>query len=41
MSWISLNRQFQDENLSEKQQLYIQQAVIQVQLLFRGIANWQ
>ena len=41
MSWISLNRQFQDAELVEQQRLYIQQAVIQVQLLFRGIANWQ
>lgn len=41
MSWMSLNRQFQNEQLVEQQHLYIQQAVIQVQLLFRGIANWQ
>lgn len=41
MSWMTLNRQFQDAQLAEQQQLYMQQAVIQVQLLFRGIANWQ
>lgn len=41
MSWISLNRQFQNEELAEQQHIYIQQVVIQVQLLFRGIANWQ
>lgn len=41
MTWLSLNTQFSGMELVKQQQWYIDQVSTQVQLLFRGIANWE
>lgn len=41
MTWLSLNTQYSGIELVKQQQLYIEQTSTQVQLLFRGIANWE
>lgn len=41
MTWLNLNTQYSGMELVKQQQLYIEQVSTQVQLLFRGIANWE
>ena len=41
MTWISFHRQFETPILEQQQELFKEQAVTQVQLLFRGIIHWQ
>ena len=41
MTWLSLSTQYPSPALQQQQQLYLEQAVTQVRLLFRGISNWQ
>ncbi|MDQ9010681.1 TetR family transcriptional regulator [Acinetobacter gerneri] len=41
MSWINLQDQYQDDELERQQQVFIEQALTQLRLMFRGILNWQ
>lgn len=41
MTWLNLNTQYSGMELFKQQQLYIEQVSTQVQLLFRGISNWE
>lgn len=41
MSWINLQDQYQDDELERQQQIFIEQALTQLRLMFRGILNWQ
>ncbi|KAA8730923.1 TetR family transcriptional regulator [Acinetobacter qingfengensis] len=41
MTWLNLPQQYQGELLKQQQQIYLEHAMTQVRLLFRGIANWQ
>lgn len=41
MTWIELSKQYEEPVLTQQQQRLQSQAVTQVRLLFRGIANWE
>jgi AcrR family transcriptional regulator len=40
MTWMNINRQFQDQARLEQQKQFKLQTITQVHLIFRGISNW-
>lgn len=40
MTWISYTRHFKGTDLEQQQQIFKQQTIIQINLLFRGISHW-
>ena len=40
MTWLNYSEQYSGEALEKQQQFFKEQTTIQIQLLFRGIINW-